>query len=280
MIQIMTDSASDFEPWEYERMNVKCIPLCVMFGNTQYEENVDITKDEFYRLLAESKDFPRTSQPSPYTIECHLKDAFENGDETIIITLSSKLSGFYQNLNMVKAMMDYDKCYVFDGRNDTGGNRLLVEYAVKLRGEGKSASEIIAALEEVRSKIVLYACVDTLEYLHRGGRISGTSYTVGSIAHIKPIIRFNAEGALEVPAKTMGMRKGVDLLCKKVLENVPDKEYPVYIMYTADKSNGILLAKKLAEYGHPVPDEHFVHVGAAIGSHIGPNVCGMVYVRK
>ena len=280
MVQIMTDSAADFEPWEYEKMNVKCIPLCVTIGNTEYQETVNITKDMFYQLVADCEDFPHTSQPSPYTVECMLQDAMDAGDEAVVIALSSELSGFCQNLFMVKTMMEYDGCYIIDSKNATGGNRLLVEHAVKLRDEGKSACEIVAELESLRSKITLYACMDTLEYLHRGGRISSTVYTVGSIAHIKPIITINAEGGVDIPAKTMGMRKGMEFLCKKVLQSVPDENYPFYVMYTADRTNGVLLAKKLAEYGYIIPDERIINVGAAIGSHVGPNACGLVYIQK
>lgn len=280
MVQIITDSAADFEPHEYEQMGVKCIPLCVSFGNTEYQETVDLSKDLFYQLLEQSETFPRTSQPSPYTVECMLQDAMDAGDEAVVIALSSELSGFCQNLFMVKTMMEYDECYIVDSKNATGGNRLLVEHAVKLRDEGKSACEIVAELEALRSKITLYACMDTLEYLHRGGRISSMVYTVGSIAHIKPIITLNTDGGVEISAKTMGMRKGMEFLCKKVLQSVPDENYPLYVMYTADRTNGILLAKKLAEYGYIVPDERIINVGAAIGSHIGPNACGLVYIKK
>ena len=275
----MTDSAADFEPWEYEKLNVKCIPLCVTIGNEEYEENINISKDLFYKLLADSKDFPHTSQPAPYTVECILKEVMDAGDEVIVITLSSRLSGFFQNLLMVKTMMEYDGCHVIDSKNASGGTRLLVETAVKLRDAGKSADEIAAEIEALRSKVVLYACMDTLEYLHRGGRISSTVYTVSSIVHIKPIITLNADGSVAIPAKTMGMRKGMEFLCKKVLQNAPDENYPLYVMYTADRSSGVLLAKKLAEHGHTIPDERIVSVGAAIGSHIGPNACGLVYIR-
>ena len=280
MVQIITDSAADFEPWEYEEMNVRCIPLCVSIGNTEYEENVNITKDMFYQLLADCKDFPRTSQAAPYTVECIFREAKDTGDEAVVIAVSSKLSGFYQNLLMVKNMMKYSACHIIDSKNASGGNRLLVEHAVKLRDEGKSAREIVAEIEMLRSKITLFACMHTLEYLHRGGRVSNTAYAVGSIAHIKPIITLNEDGSVGLPAKTMGMRKGVAFLCKKILQSVPDEKYPIYVMYTADKTNGLLLAKKLAECGYIVPDERIINVGAAIGSHIGPNACGLVYIRK
>lgn len=280
MVRIITDSAADFEPHEYEKMGVKCIPLCVSFGDKEYQENVDLTKELFYQLLTESKDFPRTSQPSPYAVECILREVMDAGDEAVILPLSSGFSGFYQNLLMVKNMLDYDDCYIIDSKTGTGGLRLLVEQAVKLRDAGKTASEITSEIEALRSRIVLYACMDTLEYLHRGGRISSTVYTVGSVANIKPILQISSEVLVEIPAKTMGMRRGMDFMCKKLEQQTLDDDYPLYVMFTGERTNGEKLAMRLREKGYSVPDDRIINVGAAIGSHIGPNACGLVYIAK
>ena len=162
--------------------------------------------------------------------------------------------------------------------NATGGQRMIVEYAVRLRDERKSSEEIIAALEEIRDRVVLYACMDTLEYLYRGGRISHTVYAIGSLAQIKPIIMIDLDGRVEVPAKAMGMRKGIDFLCKRLEQQKPDRNFPVYAMYTENKANGEALAKKMTALGTDVKD--ILNVGAAIGSHIGPNACGLVYIAE
>lgn len=278
MVRIITDSAADLEPWEYEKLGIVCIPLCVSFGDTEYQENVDLTKDKFYSLLERSGDFPRTAQASPYAVECMLKEAMDAGDETVIIALSSGFSGFYQNLVMVKNMLGYEDCYVIDSLTGTGGQRLLVEHAAKMRGEGKNAREIADGIEALRPRIVLYACMDTLEYLYRGGRISNAAYRVGSVANIKPILHISSDGLCEIPVKALGMRKGMDFLCKRPECRRPDKTFPLYVMFTGNRANGELLAQRLRGLGHEVPDEHIINVGAAIGSHIGPNACGLVYI--
>jgi DegV family protein with EDD domain len=177
-------------------------------------------------------------------------------------------------------MAEYDGCYVVDGKNATGGQRMLLEYAAKLQDEGKTAEEIIAGVEALNGRIVLYACMDTLEYLYRGGRISHTVYKLGTMAQVKPIIRVTEEGTIEVPAKAMGMRKGMDLLCKRIEQQKPDAEHNFYVMYTADRTIGQTLAKKIRELGYDIPEERIIQVGAGIGSHIGPNACGFVYVEE
>ena len=280
MVRIITDSAADFEPFELEKWNISCIPIKVLLGETEYEENIDLSKDQFFELLASTGATPKTSQPSPRILMDLYTDAVQAGDEAIYITLSSALSGTYQTAAMTCEDMESEACYVFDSRNATGGQRLLVEHAVRLRDEGKSAKQIIAALKEIRDKVVLFACIDTLEYLYRGGRISQTVYKLGTMAQVKPIIRVSEEGAIEVPAKAMGMRKGMDQLVKKLEAQKPSADHNLYVMYTADRTIGQTLAQKIAALGYEIPEERIVQVGAGIGSHIGPNACGIVYVAE
>lgn len=280
MVRIITDSAADFEPVELEQMNISCIPLKVLLGGTEYEENVNLTKNQFFSLLASTGDTPKSSQPSPEFLMDLFAEAKKAGEEAIYISLSSALSGTYQTAVMTCEDADSEDCHVFDSLNATGGQRMLVEYAVRLRDEGKTAGEILAALETIRDKIVLFACIDTLEYLYRGGRISQTVYKLGTMAQVKPIIRVSEVGTIEVPAKAMGMRKGMDFLCKRLENQKPSADHKMYVMYTADRTIGQTLAQKLAAMGYEIPDSQIVQVGAAIGSHIGPNACGLVYVAE
>ena len=280
MVRIITDSAADFEPFELEKLNIDCVPLKVMLAGEEYEENIDLGKDRFFELLSSTGDTPKTSQPAPEHLMKLFAQAKAAGEEAIYISLSSALSGTYQTALMTCEDADSEACYVFDSLNATGGERLIVEHAVRLRDAGKSAKEILAVLEEVRDKVVLFACIDTLEYLYRGGRISQTVYKLGTMAQVKPIIRVSEEGAIEVPAKAMGMRKGMDQLCKRIEQQKPNADHRIYIMYTADRTIGQTLAQKVAALGYEIPEEQIVQVGAVIGSHIGPNACGIVYVAE
>ena len=279
MVRIITDSAADLEPKEYEALHITCIPLKVMFGEKEYEENVNLSKDLFYELLA-SGEYPKTSQAAPQILMDLFEEAKAAGDEAIYFCISSAISGTYQTACATKEMVECDDCYVVDTKNATGGQRMLLEYAVRLRDEGKSAKEIVAGVESIRDKIVLYACIDTLEYLYRGGRISHTVYKLGTMAQVKPIIRVAKDGSIEVPAKAMGMRKGMDTLCRRIEQQKPSAEHNFYVMYTADHSIGETLAQKIRGMGYDIPEERIIQVGAGIGSHIGPNACGIVYVEE
>ena len=278
MIQIITDSAADFEPKELQQLNIACIPLCVRFGDMEYRENVNLSKDQFYELLLENAELPKTSQASPQILLNLFEEARDADEEAIYICLSSAISGTYQTALMTRSLADSDLCHVVDSRNATGGQRLLLEYAAKLRDEGKEAAQIITAVEEIRSRIVLFACIDTLEYLYKGGRISQTAYKLGTLANIKPIITVESDGSIGVPAKAMGMRKGMDQLCKHAQLHPADSDFPFYVMYTNNRSVAETLAQKLNAAGISVTEDHIIQVGAAIGSHIGPDACGLVYV--
>jgi len=280
MVRLITDSAADFEPFELEKLNIACIPIKVMLGDSEYEENVNLSKDQFFSLLKETGAAPKTSQPAPTVLMDFFDEAKKAGEEALYISLSSGISGTYQTARMTCEDADSDLCFVLDSLNATGGQRLQLEYAARLRDEGKSAAQIMEAVKAIQGKIVLYACMDTLEYLYRGGRISQTVYKLGTMAQVKPIIRVAEDGTIEVPAKAIGMRKGMDMLCKRVEQQKPSMDHNFYVMYTADRTIGQTLAQKFRDMGIEVPEERIIQVGAGIGSHVGPNACGFVYVAE
>ena len=280
MIQIVTDSAADFEPEELQGLALPCVPLSVNFGNKEYQENVNLSKAEFYHMLEQADEIPRTSQPSPQAFISALRKIKEAGDEAVVITLSSGLSGTYQSALLAKEILGYEDCYVVDSLTATAGERILVNYALELRFAGKSAKDIAEKLEMLRSRVTLYACMDTLKYLHKGGRLSETSYIIGSFANIKPILHVTEDGRPEIPAKVMGVRRGIRYLCERLAVKEADTAFPVYVMYTHNAENGTLLAKALRDYGVMIPESHIVNVGAVIGTHIGPNAFGLVYIEK
>lgn len=279
MVRIITDSAADLEPQEYEKSKVFCIPLRVAFGDAEYLEGRELSKARFYELLA-GEDFPKTSQASPAVLTELIESARDAGEELIYITLSSALSGTYQTACMVREDVEYPDAHIYDSRNATGGQRLLVEEACRLRDQGLDAAGIIAGLDAIRDRIELYAMVNNLENLHRGGRISHAVYTLGSLAQIKPLISVDIEGRVALPGKAMGVRKGMDMVAKRLTIRKPDESYPVYVMYTNNRAVGEQLAQRLAALGWEIAGERIIQVGAAIGSHIGTEACGLVYVGE
>ncbi len=280
MLRIITDSAADFEPNDLEKLNVFCAPIAISFGDTEYKENIDITKDRFYELLQGCDKAPTTSQPSPEYYMEFMEETQKNGDDCLIITLSSALSGTYQTVQLIKQNLEYENCCVFDSLSATAGQRLLVEAAVKMRDEGKSLNEVVSELEVLRSKVSIIACIDTLEYLHKGGRISGLSYTLGTAMNIKPIISVNEEGKIAIPAKVMGRVKGSRYMLDWLEDNPADTNYPVYLVYTCEKENALKFAELLKKSEQDITPSDIYNIGVAIGAHVGPGAVGLVYIKK
>ena len=280
MVRLITDSAAYMEAEEYEKSGIICIPISVAFGAVSRLETVDLTKKEFYRLQQEKKDFPKTAQPSPQAYLDAFQAAKDAGDETIFFSMSSRISGAYQCAVMAKEMLNYEGCHVIDTCTATGGQRILLEHAALLRSVGMAAKSIVSAISDLKSRIVIYACMDTLEYLRRGGRISKAASVIGSLANIKPILHVTKEGLVTISGRAQGMRRGMSFMLKKLEECPPDPAFPIHVMYTSDPEAG----KRFSEYLnlHHVGNiaRQLWQVGAAIGAHVGPGACGFAYVSN
>lgn len=281
MIILATDSAADFELDELQKMNVAYLPMSVSFGDENFLENISITKDQFFERLQTDKNFPKTSQPSPSLFEEMFEKARDHDDDVIYIPLSKELSGDYQTAVSVKNMVGYDRVYIIDTMSCTGGQRLLVEKAVALRDEGKTALEIVDAINELKERTEILTVMDTLEYLYRNGRISDVKYYIAQLGHIKPIMHNGAscQGKAEIPSKHIGIQKAIRYIVDQ-MNNKTDPDYPVYVMYTYKKDNAYKLRDKLLEAGYDIKEEQIIPVGATVGAHIGPNACAVAYIRK
>ena len=177
-VRIIIDSASDITLEKAKELNLDFLPLKTIFGEEEFLDGVNLKHSEFYEKLIESDVHPTTSQISPYDYEEVFEQVKEAGDTAVCITISSKLSGCYQSANI--AAEDYeDIVSIVDSENVAVGEQLLIYLAVKLREEGKSAGEIAEVLEMEKKRVRLIALLDTLEYLKKGGRVSGAAATVG-----------------------------------------------------------------------------------------------------
>jgi len=282
MVIIATDSAADFELEELQKMNVTYLPMSVIFGEEQFLENITISKTEFFERLKSDEHFPKTSQPSPALFEELFTKAKENGDEVVYLPLSSGLSGDYQTAMSVASMVDYEGLYIIDTLTCTGGQRLLVEEAVRLRDQGTDGKTIAQKMEELKQRTVIYTAMDTLEYLYKNGRLSNTAYYIAQLGHIKPIMHCaaNSEGKAEIVSKHIGLNKAIKYIVDRFDDEAADPDFPIYVMYTYDKVNAYKLADKLREKGFDIKEEQIIPVGATVGAHIGPYACAVAYIKQ
>lgn len=282
MIKILVDSASDLEQQDAQTLGVTVLPLQIRFGSEEYLDGVSLTHREFFEKLIETDELPQTSQINEYRFDEVFASLTADGSEVIAITLSSKLSGTHASA--VKAAKKYaGKVIVVDSLNACIGERILLEYAVRLVGEGKlTAAQIAEELDEKKGKIQLLAVLDTLKYLRKGGRISSVTAIAGEMLSIKPVISV-VRGEVKLVGKAMGSKKGNNLLTQLVRDcGGIDFTMPYVLGYSGLSDE--FLKKYIRDsdalwkgYTDHVP---YHMIGSTIGTHVGPGAIAVAFFAK
>ena len=266
-IRILTDSGSDICAPFPENLTV--IPLTIHFGPEEYRDGETIDHKTFYEKLTSGSALPTTSLIPPGEFEQAYKKAQDAGETVIAIVLSSKLSGTYQSAAL--AAEGFDHVYVVDSLNATLGEQILVKYALQLVERGMSAADIAAELERAKSHVNLMGLPDTLEYLHRGGRVSKTVAVLGGALSIKPVLRL-VDGVVVMIGKARGSKNGNNYLIQEVNKSGVDFSKPLCLGYTGLSDE--LLQRYIADsrqlWEGKVDTLPISTVGAPIGTHVGP----------
>lgn len=275
-IRIITDSGSDII--DSKRDNVTVLPMSIAFGDEVFYDGVTLSHSEFYMKLIESDELPKTSLIAPASFADAFEEAKNAGEKVIAITISGGLSGTYQSA--VLAAEDYDDVYVVDSMNVTIGERILVEYALKLIDEGRDIEDIVNELESAKKRICVLGLLDTLEYLKKGGRVSSSVAFVGDVLRIKPVVTVDGEGKVAMLGKARGSKNGNNFLISEIEKvNGVDFDMPYFLGYTG--LNDTLLKKYVKDSEHiwgPYTEELPVcSIGATIGTHVGPNAIAVAF---
>lgn len=280
-IRILTDSAADFTQQELREHNVSCVPMQITFGTDTYTDGVDLTGDIFWTRLTGGEN-PKTSQPSPDAFLTAFEDAKAAGDAVVCISISSALSGTIQSAVIARDMADYEQIFIVDSRTAAVSQKVLVLEACRLRDEGKlTAMQISARLEAFRSRIKLYACLDTLEYLARGGRIPQAAASIGSFVQLKPLISLTPEGKVALVGKGIGRHRAFDgMLNLAKAAKFDTTHYPIIPIYACTPDNCHAFVEKMQAAGIDVDPVNVTPIGATIATHIGPAAYGFVYVEE
>ena len=276
-IRIITDSTVDIADKYSTHFTV--VPLTVSFGETDYIDGVTINKQEFYQKLVSSPVLPKTSQATPEAFAKVFRKLQANGDEAIVITVSSRLSGTYQSACI--AAEDFPNVRVVDSLNVSIASGILALYALRCASNGMKLDELARHLAKKRNEIGLVAMVDTLEYLRKGGRISGAAAFAGGVLNIKPVVTCR-DGELTVLGKARGSKKANNLLVEQISKDGVDFSMPLLLGYTG------LSDEMLQQYirdsqclwkGH-VSDLDCVRLSSVIGTHAGPGAVAVAYFKS
>ena len=274
-VRIVTDSTADMTP--ASRQRVTAVPLTIFFGQEEYADGITITQEEFYRKLVSGDVLPTTSQPSPSLFEDVYAEAAAAGDSVVVITISSGISGTYQSACIAAA--DYDNVFVVDSRSAAIAAGILAERALQLADCGLTAKEIAANLEQEKEDLRLFAVLDTLEYLKKGGRISGAVAFVGGMLSIKPMITLT-DGKVAVIAKPRGTKQAHRALMAEVEKaGGMDPNRPMMLGYTGlddERLQSFITESDSLWVGHPRPLPQAL-VCSVIGTHVGPGAVAVAF---
>lgn len=274
-VRIVTDSTADVTAAVKQRLTA--VPLTIFFGQEEYADGITITHPEFYKKLVKSDVLPTTSQPSPSLFEKVYADAEAAGDSVVVITISSGISGTYQSACIAAA--DYDNVFVVDSQNAAIAAGCLAERALQLADSGMEAKEIADTLNREKENLRLFAVLDTLEYLKKGGRISSAVAFVGGMLSIKPMITLT-DGKVAMVGKPRGNKQGNKMMMAEMEKaGGIDHSKPIMLGYTGlDDTllqNFITDSDALWE-GHdrPLPQAMICSV---IGTHVGPGAVAVAF---
>lgn len=276
-IKIIIDSTSDIPSDLIEKHGIEVVPLTVNFEDKCYLDKIEITSQEFFNKLTESEKLPTTSQASPGAFVEVFEKALEEGYEILGIFISTKFSGTCESARMAKDMVGSDKIHIIDSQTACLGACLLILEAVKLVKKGLNITQIVEKLEEVKPKVSIYAGVDTLKYLEKGGRLSKSAATVGTLLNIKPILRVknsNIESIDKVRGKNKILKWLEDFI--EINVNVENKTLAIY--HSANEELAISLKNTLEEK-YNEKEIIIGEMGSVIGTHVGPNAIAIGFIE-
>jgi DegV family protein with EDD domain len=275
-IVVVTDSSAYIPEQALGGLSVPVIPVWLIWGDERFRDGVDIDPPTFYRRLQESTAFPTTSQPSAGEFEEFFRQVGVDADAIVGVFITSKLSGTVASAHTARAQLPELDIRIVDSLSVSMGLGFVTLAAARAAAAGKSLDEVITAAEEVRDRMNLLFVVDTLEYLHRGGRIGGAKWLVGTMLSIKPLLHF-VDGTIEPLAQVRTKRKATARLLEVVEERLGGRQMAEVSVFDANSpEEGDAIAEQIKErFG--VSTVYRTVLSPAIGVHGGPGTIGVVF---
>lgn len=272
-IALVTDSTSVLTEQEVKDNNINVVPIPVIVGDKEYLEGVNITSEQLFEMQRQGAAFPKTSQPSMGQMLELFNKLHDEGYEAIIaITLSSGISGFYQNLvNMAHNNPEYN-LYPYDSKMTVKLQGYLVLAAAKMIKKGLEPEAIINNLDKIRDTIQELFVVDDLKNLSRGGRLSNASAFIGTMLQIKPILTFNDEGKIVAFDKFRSMKRAVSKVEKLALEKTAELPYRDKLRLFVFHSNDHKQAEEIKQFineNFPNKPVDIAEFSPVIATHLG-----------
>lgn len=275
-VAILTDSTSDLPPALVKEYSIHVIPQVLIMGENTWLDGVDIDSSTFYRLLRTSSAFPSTSQPSVAAFEEMFRKLSEDADGIAAILVSNELSGTLNSALTAAATLTDIPIEIVDSRSVSMQLGLIVLAAARAAAAGADLTSVAATAKALIGRTHVYFIVDTLEYLHRNGRIGAAAMLFGSALQLKPVLSIK-DGIVTPVAKIRTRRKALERVFEIVEEEVAGREgVHMAVLHVADPDEAVILQEQLASRFKPVemiPSE----CGPVVGAHAGPGTVGVAF---
>ncbi len=275
-VRIVTDSACDLPQDVVEKHKIEVVPLTIRFGDEEFVDRVELGPDQFWEKVAAAPTLPETAAPSAGAFEAAFTRCFDEGASGVVcLTLASRLSATMQAAELAAtSAADRGPIRVLDTQAVSLVEGTLAVVAAEHAAAGESPDEIVAAAEEAREASELYATVDTLENLRKGGRIGGAQALLGSMLSIKPIITL-VDGEVQPLAKVRTRRKSLQWLVDKIAEGPIEH---LGVVHADARDLGDFLA--MIEAAAPGMDVVVAQIGPVVGTHSGQGAVGVTFTRS
>jgi DegV family protein with EDD domain len=272
-VAVVMDSTANLSAEMLAQYDLRTIPLNLIWGGESYRDGIDITTDEFYKRLANSSELPTTSQPSVGDFHELYKSVAETADGIVCITLSSGISGTYASAVGAANLMEGFPVEVIDSLSVSVGHGFITLEAARAAQAGADLQEVAQAARRLIPEMHVYFAVDTLEYLHRGGRIGGASWLIGSALSIKPVLQI-ADGVIDSMARVRTKKKALAFLADLAEEMYGGKDnVHLAVVHAVAPQEGRLLGEELQRRINPV-ELIYGELSPVIGTHAGPGTVG------
>lgn len=278
-VLIASDSTTDLGGELIAEYGIKILPLGVTLGETQYTDGVDINPDFIYESYERTGELPKTSAINLSQALAFFQKYTDEGYAVVFFTISSEMSSTYQNVRL--AATEFEDVYVVDTKNLSTGGGLLVLRACEMAREGKSAEEIVSVCEELRSRVDASFVIDSLEFLHKGGRCSALAAFGANLLGLKPCIVVR-DGKMGVSKKYRG--RFADVLKKYVADQLGDGSSAeldhVFVTHAGCDAEIVEACVSQVKELAPFRAVHITRAGCTVSSHCGRNTLGVLFIRK
>ena len=277
-VAFVTDSASDLDPAQAKADGISIVALSVTFGEESFRAGVDLSTSEFWeRMTAPNAPFPKTAASSPGEFKAVYDELFAGGADAIVsIHVSHKLSGAMKSAEVAKSLLPDREIHLVDSQGASMAEGILAYIGLEMAKLGVSAEEIARVLNDRAADLRMYVSLETLEYLKKGGRISGAQAAIGTLLSVKPIIAVE-DGVVESTEKPRTRAKSrercIELICARPIERMA-------ILHTMAPDVDEFRDEVIRRSGIDPAIVTTQIVGASVGPHLGPGCVGAAVLYK